>query len=102
MLTVRPVEAADLPVVWAMAVLPNVGATADLSVPVPLPPALSAPPEFGDLANPAVTFRKAGGDFAVAEMDGHLVGTGGFRSSGIPGRAVILRVRVHPARRRLG
>lgn len=102
MLTVRSVEPTDLPVVWAMAVLPNVGATADPSVPVPLPRASTAPLEFGDLANPAVTFGAVCGDFVVAEMDGDIVGMGGFRSSSVPGRAVILRVRVHPARRRLG
>lgn len=33
MLTLRPVEPGDLPVVWALSVLPNVGQTADPSVP---------------------------------------------------------------------
>lgn len=102
MLTVRSAESADLPVLWAMAMLPNVGATADLSVPVPLPPAPVAPREFGDLADPAATFRAMGGDFVVAELDGHVVGMGGFRPSSVPGRAEVLRVRVHPARRRRG
>ena len=102
MLTVRSVESADLPVLWAMAVLPTVGATADLSVPVPLPPALAAPLEFGDLADPAGTFEAVGGVFVVAELNGHVVGMGGFQPSSMPGRAEVLRVRVHPARRRLG
>jgi ribosomal protein S18 acetylase RimI-like enzyme len=102
MLTVRSVESADLPVVWAMAVLPNVGATADPSVPVPLPPARGAPLEFGDLADPAATFGAVGGDFVVADLDGHVVGMGGFRPSSVPGRAEVLRLRVHPARRRHG
>ena len=102
MLTVRSVESADLPVVWAMAVLPNVGATADLSVPVPLPPAHTAPSEFSDLADPAVTFGAAGGEFLVAELDGRVVGMGGFRPSSPPARSEILRLRVHPALRRRG
>ena len=37
----------------------------------------------------------------MAELDGHLVGMGGFRPSG-PQRAEVLRVRVHPATRRRG
>jgi|SRR5215469_817031 len=102
MVTVRTAESADLAVVWALAVLPNVGATADLSVPVPLPPAPVAPLEFSDLADPARTFGAVGGDFLVAELDGHIVGMGGFRPSSMPGRAEVLRVRVHPARRRRG
>lgn len=93
MLTVRSVESADLPVVWAMAVLPNAGATADLSVPVPLPPTCTAPPEFSDLADPAVTFGAAGGKFLVAELDRRVVGMGGFRPSSLPARSEILRVR---------
>jgi hypothetical protein len=32
MLTIRPVENRDLPVIWALLALPNVGETADLSV----------------------------------------------------------------------
>ena len=102
MLTVRSMESADLPVVWTMALLPNVGATADLSVPVPLSPASVAPLEFIDLADPAGTFAAVDGDFVVAELEGHVVGMGGFQPSSMPGRAEVLRVRVHPARRRMG
>ena len=78
--------------VWAMAVLPNVGATADLSVPAPLPPVPVAPPEFGDLADPAGTFEAAGGNFVIAELHGHVVGIGGFRPSSMPGRLEVLRI----------
>jgi ribosomal protein S18 acetylase RimI-like enzyme len=38
----------------------------------------------------------------VAEMDGHIVGMGGFRPADLAGRVQVLRVRVHPARRRRG
>lgn len=100
--TVRTAGPADLPVLWAMAVLPNLGATADRSVPVPLPPALGPPAEFDDLCCPASTFTAVGGDFVVAEMDGHIVGMGGFRPADLPRRVKVLRVRVHPARRRRG
>lgn len=102
MLTVRTAGPGDLPVLWAMAVLPNLGATADPSVPVPLPPASGPPAEFGDLSDPASAFTAAGGDFVVAEMNGHIVGMGGFRPADLPHRAQVLRVRVHPARRRRG
>lgn len=102
MLTVRIVEPADLPVLWTMAVLPNLGVTADIAMPIPLPAAPAPPAEFSDLADPAAAFAAAGGDFLVAEMDGHIVGMGGFRPAAIPGRAQVLRVRVHPARRRQG
>ena len=102
MLTVRNVRPVDLPVLWAMAVLPNLGGTANPSLPVPLAPASRPPAEFGDLGDPASTFTAVGGDFVVAEMDGHIVGMGGFRPAGLPHRAEVLRVRVHPARRRWG
>jgi hypothetical protein len=72
------VESTDLPVLWTMAVLPNLGATADPAVPVPLPAAPSPPPEFADLADLPATFAAAGGDFVVAELDEHIVGMGGF------------------------
>jgi hypothetical protein len=74
MLTIRPVENRDLPVIWALSVLPNVGETADLSVAFPLPPAEALPTAaFDDLADPGKTFTAAGGDLIVAEVDGHIV-----------------------------
>jgi ribosomal protein S18 acetylase RimI-like enzyme len=104
MLTIRPVENRDLPVIWALSVLPNVGETADLSVAFPLPPAEALPTAaFDDLTDPGKTFTAAGGDLIVAEVDGHIVAMGGFRPvAEVPGRVEILRERVHPARRRLG
>lgn len=103
-LTIRPIEDSDLPVVWALSVLPNIGETADPSVALPLPPAPAMPPEaFTDLADPEATFTVAGGALLVAELDGHTVAMGGFRPvAEMPDRVEILRVRVHPARRRLG
>ncbi|MEV6849692.1 GNAT family N-acetyltransferase [Actinoplanes sp. NPDC051411] len=47
------------------------------------------------------SFLAVGGDFLVAELDGHLAGMGGFRR-GPGGDAEVLRVRVHPATRRRG
>lgn len=38
----------------------------------------------------------------VAELDGYIGSMGGFRpTAGLPGRAEMLRVRVHPARQRV-
>ena len=58
---------------------------------------------FDDLADPARAFFAAGGELVVAEVDGHIAAMGGFRLvAELPDRLEILRVRVHPARRRLG
>jgi ribosomal protein S18 acetylase RimI-like enzyme len=112
--TIRRFRTADAPVVWALNDLPNVGATADPAVPLPLPPATAPPAAFADLADIEGTFLAAGGEFLVAQRSGHLVGMGGFRPDAAPRdgragagragdrRAEVLRVRVHPATRRLG
>jgi len=64
MLSVRPAETQDLPVIWALSVLLNVGYTADTSVLFPLPPAQSIPAEaFSDLDDPDSTFVALGGDY---------------------------------------
>jgi ribosomal protein S18 acetylase RimI-like enzyme len=103
MLTLRVAQAADLPVVWALSVLPNVGHTADPATPFPLRPAQFPPAAFEDLADPERTFAAAGGELLVADLDGEIAAMGGFRPvAAVPGRVEILRVRVHPARRRLG
>jgi len=104
MLTIRPVENRDLPVIWALSALPNIGETADPSVAFPLPPAEAMPAgAFDDLADPGRTFTIAGGELVVAELDGHIAAMGGFRPvAEVRDRVEILRVRVHPARRRLG
>jgi ribosomal protein S18 acetylase RimI-like enzyme len=104
MFMLRPAEPSDLPAIWALSVLPNVGHTADPSVSFPLSPASSMPAEaFSDLANPDDTFAAQGGELLVAELDGHIAAMGGFRPAvGTPNRVEILRVRVHPARRRMG
>ncbi len=104
MLTLRPAEDRDLPAIWALSVLPNLGATADPAVPFPLPPAPVLPAgAFADLADPQRTFAAAGGELVVAEVDGHIAAMGGFRPTAQEqDRVEILRVRVHPARRRIG
>lgn len=88
----------DLPTVWTMATLPNIGVTADPSVPLRLPAAAAPPNAFPKLADPEVL---AGGGLLVGELDGHLVAMGGLESVG-DGRAEIVYVRVHPATRRRG
>jgi ribosomal protein S18 acetylase RimI-like enzyme len=98
---VRRFTDADAPTLWALNDLPNIGATADPTVPLPLPSAASPPVNFPDLADITGCFLRTGGDFLVAEQDGHLVGMGGIRPSEQQ-RAEVLRVRVHPATRRRG
>jgi GNAT superfamily N-acetyltransferase len=100
---IRPVQAGDLPVVWALAALPNVVTTADPSVPFPLPGAAEPPAGFPDLADPIGNFACLGGRFLVAGVDGGIVAMGAYRpAAGRPGRAQVVRVRVHPALRRRG
>ncbi|WP_232050748.1 GNAT family N-acetyltransferase [Actinoplanes sp. OR16] len=100
-MAVRRFQGADLGVVWALNALPNIGATADPAVPIPLPPSTTAPAAFPDLADIEASFLAVGGEFLVVELDGHVVGMGGYRTG--PGaRAEVLRVRVHPATRRRG
>jgi GNAT superfamily N-acetyltransferase len=49
------------------------------------------------------TFAAQNGELLVAELDDNIAAMGGFRpASGIPGRVEMMRVRVHPARRRAG
>jgi ribosomal protein S18 acetylase RimI-like enzyme len=80
---------------------PDIGRTADLTMPIDLPIPDGPPLAFPDLADVEVSFVQAGGDFIVVEEDHAIVGIGGFRPRP-DGRAEMLRVRVHPARRRLG
>ncbi|MET7402586.1 GNAT family N-acetyltransferase [Dactylosporangium sp. NPDC005572] len=99
--TIRRFRTADAPIVWALNNLPNIGATADPGVPLPLPPTYEPPAGFSDLADIPASFLGVGGDFLVVELGGHLVGMGGIKPSP-KGRAEVLRVRVHPATRRRG
>jgi ribosomal protein S18 acetylase RimI-like enzyme len=101
MVTVRGFRSTDTPTLWALNALPNIGATADATVPLPLPPAAQPPAGVPDLADVRSGFVAAGGDFLVAELAGALVGMGGIRP-GTGGRAEVLRIRVHPATRRRG
>jgi hypothetical protein len=66
-------------VVWALNALPKKGETADPTVPIPIPAAPEPPANFPDLADIEGTFLATGGEFLVAELDGHLVGMGGYR-----------------------
>jgi ribosomal protein S18 acetylase RimI-like enzyme len=100
--SIRVVESEDLPVLWALAVLPHIGATADPSVPIPLPAACSAPDQYPELADPFAAILDVGGNLSVAETGGHLVGMAGFRPTSLPARVEVVHVRVHPALRRRG
>ncbi|MEU4243577.1 GNAT family N-acetyltransferase [Actinoplanes sp. NPDC026619] len=86
---------------WALNALPNIGETADPTVPIPLPPATEAPANFPDLADIEESFLAQHGEFLVAELNGHLIGMGGYRPNA-HAVAEVLRVRVHPATRRRG
>jgi ribosomal protein S18 acetylase RimI-like enzyme len=124
-LIVRRARDEDAATLWALNALPNIGATADPTVPLPVVPATAPPAGFPDLADVPGSFLRAGGDFLVVELtddvggddvgsdrdgsdgDGRgtdgsgIVGMGGIRPS-VGGRAEVQRVRVHPAMRRRG
>lgn len=103
MVIVRRFRETDAGVLWALSALPNIGETADptVPIPIPLPPAPAPPAGFPDLADVERSFLAAGGDFLVVERDGQVVGMGGYRPDAEAG-AEVLRVRVHPATRRRG
>ena len=96
---VRSYQPRDRRRLWALDALPNIGETADPSLPLALPEP-SSPGAFADLSDVPTNFD----EFVVVELDGHVVGMGGLRlSAGASGRrAEVLRVRVHPAVRRRG
>jgi ribosomal protein S18 acetylase RimI-like enzyme len=103
MIEVRPFAPDDLPVLWAMARLPDAGVTADPDVPVPLPPRRVAPSGPPELADPERAVLAVGGTALVATLDGHVVGFGGLRPvRDRPRLGRLVRVRVHPAVRRAG
>ena len=101
MVTFREVQPGDLPDLWALNDLPNLGATADPLTPLPLPPAPAPPAAFPDLADIVANFYAVGGDFLIGERNGALVAMGGSFRLG-PDTIEIGRVRVHPACRREG
>jgi ribosomal protein S18 acetylase RimI-like enzyme len=101
MVRLRRAQASDGPGLWALNALPNIGVTVDPDLPLHLPRPAGPPANFPDLADVMTSFLGCGGDFVVAEIDGELVGMGGIKPTGA-NRAEVLRVRVHPARRRRG
>lgn len=86
---------------WALNNLPNVGETADPTVPLDLPIPQAPPPAFRYLADVERHFLNPGGEFLVVEHDTHLVGMGGIRPTSAV-EAEVLHIRVHPATRRQG
>lgn len=97
----RRFEASDVGVVWALNALPNVGSTADPTLPLELSAPASAPLAFPYLADIDRHFVGAGGEFLVVVLTGHVVGMGGIRPNNAD-QAEVLHIRVHPATRRRG
>lgn len=77
------------------------GATADPTVPLELTAPASPPPAFPHLADIDRHFGRAGGEFLVVELTGHVIGMGGIRPNR-PDQAEVLHIRIHPATRRQG
>ena len=98
---VRRFEVLDAPRVWALSTIPNVGHTADPTVPLDLPLPDGPPASFPLLADIDGSFAGAGGDFRVVEHEECLVGMGGIRPNSAA-QAELLHLRVHPATRRRG
>jgi ribosomal protein S18 acetylase RimI-like enzyme len=98
---VRRFSRLDAGRLWALNNLPNVGETADPTMPLELPIPLEPPASFPYLADVERHFLDAGGEFLVAEQDTHLVGMGGIRPNSAS-EAEVLHIRVHPATRRQG
>ena len=99
--TIRRATREDARAIWALNELPNLGATADPSLPLALPLPSDPPAAFPDLTDVLSGFVDRGGEFLVSEHHDHLVGMGGYRPED-PGAVEIMRVRVHPAVRRRG
>lgn len=103
MIEVRPFEPDDLPALWALAHLPDVGITEDPGVPVPLSPRRVPPAGPRELVDPVGSVLDVGGELLVALQDGHLIGVGGLRPVRDRRRlGRLVRIRVHPAARRVG
>ena len=101
MVLIRRARESDAPAAWALKNLPNVRETADSTLSLDLPRPDTAPLAFPDLSDVVAKFIDRGGDFIAAEHEGEIVGMGGYRPT--DGQGVeILRVRVHPALRRIG
>lgn len=103
MIEIRPFESHDLPALWSLAHLPDAGLTADPTAPVPLPTRRVAPAGPVDLVDPEASVLEVGGTLLVAVEGADVIGVGGLR----PVRdrkhlGRLVRIRVHPARRRLG
>lgn len=101
MVIVRRYEPRDARRVWALSAVPNIGRTADPTMPLDLTLPEDPPGAFPHLADVESAFHAAGGDFLLVESDGHLVGMGGIRPN-TSRQAEVLHVRVHPATRRRG
>lgn len=100
-LVIRRFKDEDTGTLWALSALPVVGATADPRVPFPIPPTAVPPADYPDLIDVRGTYLLSGGDFLVADLDGHVVAAGGIMPYPA-GHAELLRIRVHPAMRRRG
>lgn len=100
-MVLRRADAADASRLCALNGLPNVGYTADPTLPLAAPEPVDGAGAFPDLSDVAATFVGIGGEFLVVEQEGYVVGMGGYKPTA-PDSVEILRVRVHPAMRRRG
>ncbi len=57
--TIREFREEDAPVLWTLSTLPNIGLTADPAMPLALPAAAAAPPQFPDLSGIQTAFVQA-------------------------------------------
>jgi ribosomal protein S18 acetylase RimI-like enzyme len=87
--------------VWALSTISNIAHTADPDAPLPLAEADEPPANFPDLADITGRYIDCGGDFLIAEEDGHLVAMGSIRPNNAE-QAEVNNIRVHPATRRRG
>ena len=99
-MVIRAYRESDRATVWALSQIPHLGATADPSIPLDLPPR-GDPGSFDDLRNIDNAYGARGGAFLVVEIDARVVAMGGIVANE-RGQAEVLRVRVHPALRRRG
>ena len=98
---IRQYRRGDEPQVWALTELTAPGSAAAPDMTLPVVPAPASPADSADLADIEKTFLQSGGDFLVAEVDGHVVGAAGLLLSE-EGQADVVRVTVHPSVRRQG
>lgn len=96
--TIRQYRREDDQEIWALAdAVQDTGPTALPGVPIDAPPESLA----AELADIGKVFLRSGGDFLVAEVDDHVIGTAGLLLRE-EGEADVISLAVHPGYRRRG